>query len=123
MIGYITIGTNDLERAGQFYDALLSEIGAERFMGAEGYFISWAVDSKDPSLAVIVPIDGKPATPGNGLTVGLTMKDPAQVKSFHKKALELGALDDGAPGPRDGGSYYAGYFLDLDGNKICCYCV
>ena len=122
MIGFVTLGTTDLGRAAQFYDALLSEIGAERFMGEEGHFISWAVNGKDPSLAIVMPFDGKPAAPGNGITVGFVMDNSEQVDSFYQKALALGAKDNGAPGPRAGGSYYGAYFLDLDGNKLTCYC-
>lgn len=123
MIGYITLGTNDLERGARFYDALLSELGAKRDSEVKGYFVSWAVGPGVPSIALGNPFDGNPATVGNGSMVGLTMKNPAQVDSFHKKALELGAKDEGAPGPRDGGSFYAAYFRDLDGNKLACYCM
>ena len=116
MIGYVTLGTNDLARATQFYDQLLKEIGASRFMETDG-FIAWVISPDKPALSVTKPFDGKPATVGNGVMVALAMRSPEQVDSFHRKALELGAKDEGAPGPR-GQGFYAGYFRDLDGNKL-----
>ncbi len=121
MIGYVTLGTNDLPRAAAFYDALLAELGASRFMQAER-FVAWAVSPTQPSLGVILPYDGKPATVGNGVMVALAMDSPARVDAFHARALALGATDEGAPGPR-GGGFYAGYFRDLDGNKLNAFCM
>jgi len=116
MIGYVTIGTNDLPRAAAFYDALLGEIGAKRMMENE-QFIAWSVRPEVPGLGVTKPFDGKPATVGNGVMVALEAKSPAEVDSLHRKALQLGGRDEGAPGAR-GGGFYAGYFRDLDGNKL-----
>jgi catechol 2,3-dioxygenase-like lactoylglutathione lyase family enzyme len=116
MIGYVTIGTNDIERAARFYDQLLAEIGAKRFMETDT-FIAWAVSPDAPALSVTRPFDGKPATVGNGVMVALLMDGKNKVDAFHRKALELGATDEGAPGPR-GGGFYAGYFRDPDGNTL-----
>lgn len=116
MIGYVTLGTNDLERAAQFYDLLLKEIGASRFMENDK-FIAWAISPDKPALSVTKAFDGKPATVGNGVMVALAMHSPDQVDAFYHKAIELGATDEGAPGPR-GAGFYAGYFRDLDGNKL-----
>ena len=116
MIGYVTLGTNDLARAGKFYDALLAEIGAKRAMEMET-FIAWATAPNTPMVAVIKPFDGKPATVGNGVMVAINVDSKAKVDALHKKALALGGKDEGAPGPR-GDSFYAGYFRDLDGNKL-----
>lgn len=121
MIGYVTLGTNNLERAAAFYDALLGELGAKRFMEMER-FVAWAVSPDKPSLGVIKPFDGKPATIGNGNMVAIAVDSPAKVDAFYKKAIELGGTDEGAPGLR-GGSFYAGYFRDLDGNKLNCFCM
>ncbi len=121
MIGYVTLGTNDLPRAAAFYDALLSGIGATRFMEGER-FIAWAVSPTQPSLGVILPYDGQPATVGNGVMVSLVMDSPAKVDALHARAMALGATDEGAPGPR-GGGFYAGYFRDLDGNKLNAFCM
>ncbi|WP_437622958.1 VOC family protein [Sorangium sp. So ce1151] len=116
MIGYVTLGTSDMERAARFYDALLGEIGATRLMTLEK-MILWAVSPNRPALAVVLPFDGQPATVGNGVMVALVVDSPAQVDALHKKALELGGKDEGAPGPR-GQGFYGGYFRDLDGNKL-----
>ena len=116
MIGYVTLGTNDLQRAAKFYDALLGEIGAKRAMEMET-FIAWATAPNTPMVSVIKPFDGKPATVGNGVMVALLMDSKAKVDALHKKALELGGKDEGAPGPR-GDGFYAAYFRDLDGNKL-----
>jgi predicted lactoylglutathione lyase len=117
MIGYVTLGTNDLDRAARFYDALLGEIGASRFMASDR-FVAWAVAPDKPSLGVIKPYDGQPATVGNGTMVALVLDSTAKVDALYRKAMELGATDEGAPGPRGGGGFYAAYFRDLDGNKL-----
>ena len=116
MIGYVTLGTNDIERAARFYDALLGELGASRFMEMET-FIAWSTSPGAPAVSVIKPFDGKPATVGNGVMVALAMDSKEKVDALHKKAMELGAQDEGAPGPR-GPGFYAGYFRDPDGNKL-----
>jgi catechol 2,3-dioxygenase-like lactoylglutathione lyase family enzyme len=116
MIGYTTVGTNDLARAAGFYDTLLAGLGAKRAMEMPT-FIAWATAPDTPMVAIIKPYDGKPATVGNGVMIALAAESKAQVDAIHKKALELGGKDEGAPGPR-GDGFYAGYFRDLDGNKL-----
>ena len=116
MIGYVTLGTNDIERAARFYDALLAEIGAGRFLET-GTFIAWATSPQGPALSVTKPFDGNAATVGNGVMVALAMDSREKVDALHRKAMELGAQDEGAPGPR-GENFYAGYFRDPDGNKL-----
>ncbi len=116
MIGYVTLGTNDLARAGRFYDALLAELGGKRAMEMES-FVAWSAAPGSPMVSVIKPYDGKPATVGNGVMVALAASSKAQVDALHRKALSLGAKDEGAPGPR-GDGFYAAYFRDLDGNKL-----
>jgi catechol 2,3-dioxygenase-like lactoylglutathione lyase family enzyme len=120
MIGYVTLGTNDLERSARFYDALLGEIGAGRFM-QDDRFVAWAVAPDKPSLGVIKPWDGRPATVGNGVMVALVVDSPAKVDALYRKAMELGATDEGKPGPR-GDGFYAAYFRDPDGNKLNFFC-
>jgi predicted lactoylglutathione lyase len=122
MIGYVTLGTNDLERASAFYDELLSLIGAGRFMEMDG-FIAWAVSPGEPAVSLTKPYDGKPATVGNGVMVALAMQSTDQVDALHAKALELGGADEGAPGPRGDSGFYAAYFRDLDGNKLNAFCM
>ena len=117
MIGYVTLGTNDLPRAVRFYDSLLKEIGASRFMETDT-FIAWAVAPDKPALSVTKPFDGNAATVGNGVMVALAVKNREKVDAIYKKALELGGTDEGAPGPRGDSGFYAAYFRDLDGNKL-----
>ena len=117
MIGYITLGTNDLERAVAFYDSLFALLGAGRFMEDPGHFVAWAVAPDKPAISVTTPWDGKPATHGNGTMVALVVDSQEKVNEVYARAIELGAQDEGPPGPRMDG-FYAGYFRDLDGNKL-----
>ena len=116
MIGYATLGTNDLTRAGAFYDALLGELGATRQLELPRV-IFWAVGKGTPMLGAITPFDGKPATVGNGTMVALAIDSQEKINALHAKALELGGTDEGAPGERMPG-FYAAYFRDPDGNKL-----
>ena len=116
MIGYVTLGTNDLERAAKFYDAIAREMGVGRMMETER-FIAWGAPGGGAGVGLTLPFDGKPATIGNGVMVALEAKDKAQVERLYRLALSLGAKDEGAPGPR-GEGFYAAYFRDLDGNKL-----
>jgi len=118
MIGYVTLGVNDLARASQFYEALLGEIGARKVMGNERMTM-FGSGQGQPMLAVCTPFDGKKATSGNGTMVALGVGSQDAVRKLHAKALALGASDEGAPGPRGPG--YFGYFRDLDGNKLAAF--
>lgn len=120
MIGYITLGTRDLAAASEFYDALLAELGGKRLMETERY-VFWGVSAEQPSLCVIKPFNGEPASAGNGTMVALVVRNREKVDQVHARALELGGGDEGAPGDR-GGGFYAGYFRDLDGNKLNAFC-
>ncbi|WIO73465.1 VOC family protein [Porticoccaceae bacterium LTM1] len=124
MIGYITLGTNDLERAKAFYDTLLSEMGVVRQMEFGGRGYCWAASMEQPMLCIFKPYDGQPATVGNGVMAGIAVDSRETVDRVHKKALELGGTDEGKPGLRDEGGegFYAGYFRDLDGNKLDVFC-
>ena len=116
MIGYVTLGTNDLPRAAAFYDALLAEVGAKRTMEFERGIV-WGTALDKPSLGILKPFDGNPATVGNGVMIALVVDSREMVDRVYKKALELGGKDEGPAGPR-GEGFYAGYFRDLDGNKL-----
>jgi len=116
MIGYVTLGTNDLQRAARFYDAIAAEMGEGRMMDFES-FIAWGTPGGAAGIAATKPFDGKPATVGNGVMVALEAKDKAQVHRLHEIALSHGGTCDGPPGPR-GDTFYAGYFRDPDGNKL-----
>lgn len=116
MIGYITLGTNDMERAVAFYDALFASMGIGRFMETDT-FVAWAASPDTPGFSVTRPFDGQPATVGNGSMVALIVDSTEKVDRLHARALELGATDEGPAGPR-GDGFYAGYFRDPDGNKL-----
>lgn len=116
MIGYTTLGTNDLKQAGEFYDALLAVCGASRLMDMEG-FVLWGTSIEESSLALAKPHNGEPATVGNGVMAAIRATSKEQVDALYNKALELGGSDEGAPGPR-GEGLYAGYFRDREGNKL-----
>lgn len=121
MIGYVTLGTNDLPRAIAFYDALLNPLGITRIMAFDrGH--AWGVAMDKPALGVMTPFNGQPATAGNGTMVALVMDSRDKVAAAHARALSLGGTDEGAPGPR-GEGFYAGYCRDLDGNKLNFFCV
>src|SRR5262245_61711373 len=89
MIGYVTLGTNDMQRAAKFYDALLGSIGAKRIMDFET-FIVWGTNPRLPGLSVTKPFDGKSATVGNGVMVALVVDSKEKVDAVYKKAIELG---------------------------------
>jgi len=122
MIGYTSLGTNDLKRSAAFYDELLSMLGASRLMEMSD-FIVWGHEQNAPCFSVHVPIDGQPASVGNGVMVALTAANTAAVDAIHAKSLELGGGDEGKPGPRGDSGFYAGYFRDLDGNKLNLHCM
>jgi len=121
MIGYVTLGSNDLKRAAAYYDRLLADLGARRIMDFET-FIVWGAGKGKAALAITEPFNKMPATVGNGVMVAFDVGEPAKVDAMYKKAMELGGSDEGPPGPR-GDGFYAGYFRDLDGNKLNFFCM
>ena len=116
MIGYVTVGTNDLPRAAKFYDAIAAEMGTGRMMDFET-FIAWGTPGGAAGVAATKPFDGETASVGNGVMVALEAKDKEQVQRIYDIALANGGTDEGPPGPR-GGGFYAAYFRDPDGNKL-----
>ncbi|HET9388006.1 MAG TPA: VOC family protein [Steroidobacteraceae bacterium] len=119
MIGYITLGTNDMTRAGRFYDDLLALLGAKRTTQTERY-IAWGASPDAPMFYVIKPADGNKATIGNGVMIALAAKSEREVDQVYERAIALGGKDEGPAGSR-GEGFYAGYFRDLDGNKLCAF--
>lgn len=123
MIAYASVGSNNLDEAKMFYDALLASIGMASYYDARTGGRLYG----DPStgfFAVHRPYDGQPATGGNGAMAGFRLDDEEQVRRFHALALSLGATNEGDPGPRgtrEPAAFFA-YLRDLDGNKICAYC-
>ncbi len=118
MIGYTTVGTRDLAKAREFYNAVLAPLGATLLYENERE-IYWGRDPSGTKFAVVVPFDGKPATAANGSMTAIRAETRAEVAAVHEVALRLGAKDEGAVGPRGEGPFYGGYFRDLDGHKIC----
>lgn len=120
MIGYVTIGTNDLSRAMSFYDTVLSELGASQLYATDR-MAAWGTSKTGPLLMVTLPHDENSATVGNGVMVALAAKNREVVDAAYRKAVASGAIDEGPPGPpgpRGTSGFYAGYFRDLDGNKL-----
>jgi catechol 2,3-dioxygenase-like lactoylglutathione lyase family enzyme len=122
MIGYVTLGTNNYKRAAEFYDQLFAEIGAKRVMEGDS-FIAWGTGMDKPGVGIIKPHNGLPATWGNGTMVALVVDSKEKVDKLYKKAIALGAKDEGPAGPRGDSGFYAGYFRDLDGNKLNFFCM
>ncbi len=118
MLGYVMVGTNDLAKAGKFYDTILAELGAKREMENE-QFIIWDMGKGKTSFCITKPYDGSDATVGNGSMMAFYAATTEQVDRLHALALKLGATDEGTPGKREYDEhFYAGYFRDLDGNKM-----
>ena len=97
MLGFVTVGTNNLKEAGIFYDAVFDVLGAKRSQEGER-IIMWSGKSGTGSVAVITPFDKAPATAGNGTMLSLDAGNPKTVQAVHAKAIEMGATNDGAPG-------------------------
>lgn len=119
MIGYVTLGTNDLERAGEFYDGIAGILGMVRVMQADRS-IMWGPPGGGPMLSLIKPYDGKRATVGNGTMVGILAQNEDEVDRVHAYALAHGGSDEGAPGDR-APQFYGAYFRDPEGNKLVIY--
>ncbi|MXO69945.1 VOC family protein [Altererythrobacter marinus] len=127
MIGYVTLGTNDLQGNAGFYDAIAKEMGVGRMMDFDTH-IAWGQWDGGAGIALTRPYDGQAASVGNGTMVAIEAKDPDQVKRLHEIALANGGTDEGAPGPRgepdgEGRTFYAAYFRDRDGNKLNAFCM
>ena len=120
MIGYVVLGTNDLQRAAAFYDSLLGEIGLTRQMDIGGRGIGWGKDMNAVMLCLMEPFDGQEATVGNGTMTAIGVESHDAVDRLHAKALELGGANEGSPGFRaeGGDGFYAAYFRDLEGHKL-----
>lgn len=124
MLGYTMYGTNDLEKAKGFYDAVFKSIGVGRMMEFPTGAIAYGVGFDKPMFAIGQPYDGKPASVGNGAMMALALDTRAKVDALHAAAVAAGGADEGAPGVRgDEGpqAFYGAYFRDLDGNKFCAF--
>lgn len=117
MFSHTSLGTNDLEKAETFYEAILPALGGKKFFSNERT-VFWEFAETQTKFSVFLPFNGEPATVGNGSMVAFSMKTNEDIDNLHAQALSLGATSDGDPGERGEGQYYAAYFRDLDGNKI-----
>ncbi|MEM7768154.1 MAG: VOC family protein [Pseudomonadota bacterium] len=123
MIGYVTVGARDIPKAAKFYDALAGVMNVPRLMGSEDEnFIAWGTQDA-AGFGILKPFDGGPVSVGNGVMVALMAESPEQVDQIYKTALANGGTDEGAPGPRGEGGFYAAYFRDLDGHKLNAFCM
>lgn len=119
MIGYVTFGTNDKNKAAGFFDTVLQPLGAVRMMENErGIF--WHAGGG--TFGIMEPFDGKPQSVGNGAMVALNCGDTDKVEAVYKLALDNGGSDEGPPGLR-AGNFFGGYFRDPDGNKFVAFCM
>ncbi len=117
MLAYVTLGSNDTDKALAFYDALMPELGAQRFFD-NGRLYFYGTAPGQPMLAIGGPYDEGSATCGNGVMPALAAPDKETVDRVYAKAMELGAPSDGEPGQRMP-TFYGAYFRDPDGHKIC----
>ena len=121
-IGFVMVGTNDLEKSSKFYDLILAHLGMKRVTITERY-IGYVLNEDDGvKFYITKPHNKENATAGTGTMVALAAETKEAVDKFHKTALENGAVDEGTPGIRSDGNYY-GYVRDHDGNKITARCV
>ena len=118
MIGYTMVGTNDLDAAATFYDALFGEAGGKRVMENER-MVLWGWGKGAPMFGVVKPFDGNPATAGNGTMIALAAETQDQVRNVYAKAIEMGGTCEGEPGQRIPDMFYGAYVRDPDGNKLC----
>lgn len=124
MIGYVTLGSNDIDRARGFYDSLMPVLGAGRMLEFGDNFTMYGTGMGQPGLAVCKPHDGNSATAGNGNMASIVCDSRAKVDALYAKAIELGGSDEGPPGVRgeEGPqAFYGAYFRDLDGNKLAAF--
>ena len=120
MIGFVMVGTNNLDKAIGFYDVLLETIELKRTITNEKYAgYSSKNKSGDVEFYVTNPVNKETATFGNGTQISFIVNSEESVNRFYNTGIKLGGKDEGAPGIRSG-DYYC-YFRDLDGNKICAF--
>lgn len=124
MIGYVTVGADDIPRAKRFYSSFMPALGYQLQEGPEG--LSYALPDHPgqpavfPDFHVKPPLDGRPASVGNGAMIAFQLRSQQEVRNLHSAALAAGGQDEGQPGFRDayGPHFYVGYLHDPQGNKI-----
>ena len=117
MIGYVTLGVTDLEKAKAFYSTLLEDLGAKELMATDR-LVMLGKSTDAPMIAVCIPYDQNDPHPGNGNMVALDPGSKEKVDELYQKALDLGATCEGKPGDRVPGVFYGAYVRDPDGNKL-----
>ncbi|BEK74207.1 VOC family protein [Enterobacter asburiae] len=127
MLTYITIGTNDLQRAAAFYDAIFNVLGYSRVPAWTEDWAMWG-DENNPdegfSFCICPPFDRQPATAGNGTMFAFRADNAELVRRFHAVGLLAGGKSEGMPGTRTayGPDFYVAYLRDPDGHKLACVC-
>jgi catechol 2,3-dioxygenase-like lactoylglutathione lyase family enzyme len=124
MIGYVTLGSNDLDKSRAYYDALFGSIGAGRLMEFGDNFTMYGTAWGRPAVAITKPYDGEAASPGNGNMTALVLDSRDKVDALYATAIDLGGSDEGPPGLRgeEGDqAFYGAYFRDPEGNKFCAF--
>lgn len=127
MFSHMMLGTNDLQKAIDFYDGVMPTLGYGRHATGEtfaGYGLKENIATGIDCLWIGTPLDGQPASSGNGANVALLASNRKMVDAFHRKAIKQGGTDEGEPGIRSGAheNFYATYVRDLDGNKLVVVC-
>ena len=121
MLGYCTLGTNDLKASAEFYEPIAKILGQTRIMESERN-VMWGSGERGAMFGVITPYDGEAANPGNGTMFGLLAENEEQVHQVYDHALANGGSCEGPPGPRgDSDMFYGAYFRDPQGNKLVVY--
>jgi len=121
VLDHVSIGARDLRRLRAFYVSVLAKVGMRVVDEETGRFVDFGeVEGRGPEFSLEIPVDGRPATAGNGVHVAFLASDPGVVDAFHATALALGGRSDGPPGPRPqyGPDYYSAFVRDPEGNKI-----
>ena len=127
MYSHVTLGVNDLDASIAFYDGVMNALGYERHSVGESFAGYGHPDDAmlgNNSLWILTPINGEQASGGNGTNIAFNAQNRKTVRDFHRVAIKLGGTDDGQPGIREEAhtNFYAGYIIDLDGNKLVAVC-
>ncbi len=120
MIGYVTVGVSDMDKAKAFYTGLFENRGAKVLIDA-GRIAMIGANPAEPMVAVCTPYDGEAANCGNGNMIAFAASSKEESDQLHAKAISLGATDEGEPGQRIPSRFYGSYVRDPDGNKLCFY--
>ena len=123
IFSFVMVGSKDFKKSSKFYDAIFVPLKIKKIVTTERY-VGYGHSNEPNELKFYItkPRNGEPATYGNGTMVAFLAETREAVNKFHEIALQNGAIDEGLPGVREDGNYYA-YVRDLDGNKITAKCI